>query len=230
MNLLWKWMRGFVRGLSRVPWAFDGLRYLLEGGFRAHRKLLADVFEHRPARVLDCGCGTGIYAREFSRESYVGIDLCPEYIQRARTGHPGYDFRVMDAARMDFPEDAFDAAIVSGVLHHLDEDTAGQVLRELRRVLKPEGELLVWEDVPARQSWNVIGRLVHRLDVGSFIRPSEGYLELLMKDFRVERTFPLRSGFMDYGVFICTKPPGVSGTPESPPAETASAGGGPFSR
>ena len=206
MNPLLRWVRTSVRGLSRVPWAFDALRFLLEGGFRAHRKLIADTFKSSPGRVLDCGSGTGIYAREFPRESYVGIDLCPEYINRANTSYPGYDFRVMDATRMDFPAEFFDAAIVSGVLHHLDVENAGLVLAELHRVLKSEGKLLVWEDVPTRSAWNFIGRLVHRLDVGEHIRESAGYLELLSPYFHVERTFPLRSGFMDYGVFHCLKP------------------------
>jgi SAM-dependent methyltransferase len=188
-----------------VPWAFDALRYVLEGGHRAHRELIADFVKRRPGRVLDCGSGTGIYAPEFAREDYVGIDLSSEYVARARTSFPGYDFRVMDAARMDFPEESFDAAIVSGVLHHLDKETAGRVLAELRRVLKPDGELLVWEDVPARNRWNIIGHVVHRLDVGAHIRENAGYRDLLLPYFRIERMFNFQSGFMDYGVFHCSK-------------------------
>jgi SAM-dependent methyltransferase len=188
-----------------VPWAFDALRYILEGGHRAHRQLIRDFVKRCPGRVLDCGSGTGIYAPEFASENYVGIDLAPEYVARARAAYSGYDFRVMDAARMDFPDESFDAAILSGVLHHLDGDMARRVLAELRRVLKPDGELLVWEDVPARNRWNLIGHVVHRLDVGTHIRESAGYRDLLLPYFHVEWISNFQSGFMDYGVFHCTK-------------------------
>lgn len=206
MNAFLRVARNAIARLSRVPWAFDALRYVLEGGYRAHRRLIAEFVKSSPGRTLDCGCGTGIYAREFPKESYVGIDLSPEYIARARDCYPGYDFRVMDATRMDFPDESFDAAIISGVLHHLGEESAHRVLVELSRVLKPGGNLLVWEDVPAKRSWNIVGHVVHRLDVGAHIRESEGYQALLAPHFRVERTSGFCSGFMDYGAFHCVKP------------------------
>jgi ubiquinone/menaquinone biosynthesis C-methylase UbiE len=210
MNRLHHLARRAVTALARVPWAFDGLRYVLEGGHRAHRRLIADFVARVPGRVLDCGCGTGIYAREFSSARYVGVDLSPAYIDRARESFSDYDFRVMDATRMDFPDESFDAAIVSGVLHHLDDGCAGRVLGELERVLRPEGRLLVWEDVPAKSSWNIVGHLVHRLDVGQHIRQGESYRHLLAPHFHVERTWAFRSGFMDYGVFHCVKPSRLS--------------------
>ena len=81
-----------------------------------------------------------------------------------------------------------------------------RLIMELERVLKPQAALLVWEDVPARRPWNIIGHAVHRLDVGQHIRASESYRHLLSTRFHVERTSFFRSGFMDYGTYLCVKP------------------------
>jgi ubiquinone/menaquinone biosynthesis C-methylase UbiE len=75
---------------------------------------------------------------------------------------------------------------------------AGKVLREIGRVLKPGGKLLLWEDVPTRSPWNALGQLVHRLDVGEHIRPAQDYARLLDSQFQVISARPMVSGCMDY--------------------------------
>ena len=124
-----------TKRLSQVPWVFDGLRWILEGGYRRHRELLQRHFPHPPKRLLDCGCGTGTYSNFFPSHSYVGVDISPIYIERARACFPKHCFRVMDATRLEFPDNHFDAAIVSGVIHHLDTATTQSVLSEISRVL-----------------------------------------------------------------------------------------------
>lgn len=188
------------RQLASVPWAFDSLRWLLEGGFVQHYRLLRERFPVAPQSVLDCGCGTGIFARCFPQHCYVGIDLSPEYIQRARERHSAHRFQVMDASSLQFPGDSFEAVIVAGVIHHMDSSLAKRVLSEIRRVLKPAGTLLMWEDVHTRSPWNMLGKLVHRLDVGDHIRSSFEYARLLESDFELTSIRPMASGCMDYVV------------------------------
>jgi len=194
-------LRGGVKLLSQIPWAFDCLRWILEAGYRQHRNLLSQHFRQSPLRVLDCGCGTGIYSSFFPSHSYVGIDISPTYVDRARACFPKHCFRVMDATQLEFPDDAFDAVIVSGVVHHLDTATTQVVLKEISRVLQPKGTLLIWEDVPTRHSLNFVGRIIHRLDVGEYIRPEIDYAKLLSDYFFIESTESFRSGFMDYAAF-----------------------------
>lgn len=104
-------------------------------------------------RVLDYGCGKGDYAvRLLAMGAYVeGIDIARTYIdecsQVAREG--GYDpsryrFQVMDAHRLEFPDDHFDIVVGNGILHHLDFELA---LSEIRRVLKPGGRAIFQEPV-----------------------------------------------------------------------------------
>ncbi len=186
--------------LANVPWVFDGLRWVLEAGFVQHRRLISQHFPIAPESVLDCGCGTGIFAGCFPTHSYVGIDLSREYIERARQRFSGHRFQVMDASSLQFPSESFEAVIVAGVIHHIDSFQAQRVLGEIRRVLKPSGKLLMWEDVPTRSPWNVVGQMVHRLDVGEHIRSPFEYAKLLDPHFELTSIRPMASGCMDYVV------------------------------
>lgn len=205
MNYIFRPLRIGVRQLSRVPLAFDTLRWILEGGYRQHRALLERHLTVPSTSVLDLGCGTGIYARCIDPRVYVGIDVSPSYIRRAQQNFPHHRFEVMDATHLEFSACSFDTVMISGVLHHLDAAIARQVLSEVSRVLKPLGRLLLWEDVPTQDPYNLVGKLVHKLDVGEHIRPSDEYKDLLSADFCVETTECFRSGFMDYAVFMCRK-------------------------
>lgn len=207
--------------MSRSPFIFDLLRWLLEGGFTGHRKLIARSISSR-ARVLDCGCGTGIYASCFDAAHYFGIDISPIYIRRARAMCPGHRFEVMDATALQLESESFDAVMISGVLHHMDASTVERTIDEACRVLKPTGTLLVWEDIPTRHALNVIGRIVHRLDVGQYIRTSDGYGRLLAARCHVLSSEPFRSGFMDYASFICRKHNATASTAVENTAATTS--------
>jgi SAM-dependent methyltransferase len=66
------------------------------------------------------------------------------------------EFHVMDAHRLDFPDNYFDVAFGSGILHHLYLPRA---LAELRRVLKPDGLALFGEPLDN----NPVGRVVRHL-------------------------------------------------------------------
>ncbi len=97
-------------------------------------------------RVLDAGCGPGLYAEALlaGGAAVVAFDQSPEMarLARRRLGD-GVDVRVHDLARpLDWLEDnSFDVALLALVIHYVDEREA--MLRELFRVLRPGGQLVV---------------------------------------------------------------------------------------
>lgn len=98
------------------------------------------------AKVLDYGCGDGAYGalHAATRDDLeiTAIDLSPVAIEQARDRARSagvvdrIDFRVMNAEELELPDDEFDFVVGLGVLHHLDLASS---LREIRRVLKPDG-------------------------------------------------------------------------------------------
>lgn len=94
------------------------------------------------ARLLDLGCafgfGTRLPAKHF--ETY-GHDLSAPYIERARRALPDVTFTVGPADSVPYPDAFFDAVLLLDVLEHVEDD--GAVLREIARVLRPGGSLVM---------------------------------------------------------------------------------------
>jgi ubiquinone/menaquinone biosynthesis C-methylase UbiE len=91
--------------------------------------------------VLEIGCGTGFFLAELARyfEAY-GIDISDFALNHARHNCPSAEIQYMQAQKMSFPSDFFNAIVSRHVFEHLDNP--GAVLRECYRVLKPGGIML----------------------------------------------------------------------------------------
>jgi SAM-dependent methyltransferase len=130
----------------------------------------------RNLRILDAGCGTGGTTLELSRYGQVvGVDLAWEALEPA--GARGLS-RLARASieRLPFHAASFDAVTSFEVVYHLGVSSDTRALEEIRRVLKPDGLLLL--RVPAHD-WlrGEHDRLVHtrhRYSRGEVRRKLEG--------------------------------------------------------
>jgi len=101
------------------------------------------------ARILDVGCGDGTFAGDMLREGahVTAMDADPDMIVAAhrRAAHfpGGEDFLVADADRLPFADGAFDAVTAVTVLCLLGNPSGA--VREMARVLKPGGRLVIGE-------------------------------------------------------------------------------------
>lgn len=121
-------------------------------GERGYARLLA-VFEKsvRPQkgqRCVDLGCGTGAFTRRLRvfGLDLLGIDISPRSIERARASEDGIRYEVGDITATALPEDSFDVAALSGVLHHITSSADRiRAMREALRILRPGGRLYAFD-------------------------------------------------------------------------------------
>jgi phosphatidylethanolamine/phosphatidyl-N-methylethanolamine N-methyltransferase len=97
--------------------------------------------------VLEVGIGTGLNLPLYPPLTRLtGIDLSSEMLDKAvervqNLAMPNVTLKVMDATSMDFDENEFDRAIATYTISAVPDPVA--VLREMRRVVKPGGVLVI---------------------------------------------------------------------------------------
>ena len=145
--------------------AVEAERYRLQW----HIPRLLDQFSWVGKRVLEIGTGVGTDARALIRRgaSYTGINIDAGSTATTSAaletfGLPGQVLQA-DATRMRFPDASFDFVYSFGVLHHIPDVQAA--MREIRRVLKPGGEVLAMLYNRGSINYAVEIRLLRKLGV-----------------------------------------------------------------
>lgn len=112
-----------------------------------HIPAAAGFAQTKDLAVLEIGCGLGTDGAQFAKAgaNYTGVDLTEAAVNLARRRFEIFNlrgsFRVADAERLDFPDNAFDLVYSHGVLHHTPDTQAA--VCEIHRVLRPGGRAVV---------------------------------------------------------------------------------------
>jgi len=130
---------------SLITETFSQTRYSLWPELTFFRKYVQEG-----ERILDLGCGNGRLFELFKNKNveYIGVDNVEKLIEIARKKYPEAKFRVADCLNLPFPANFFDKIYSISVLHNIpSKEFRIQYLKEAKRVLKPEGFLIlrVWD-------------------------------------------------------------------------------------
>ncbi len=89
----------------------------------SHRKILGGIVKHNTS-ILDIGCAYGRLLDLLPscwKGDYLGIDVSPEFINKARVNHPNYEFILGDARHENMLR-IFDIAILTSIRHMINRD------------------------------------------------------------------------------------------------------------
>ena len=152
-----------ARRYDRVAWRYDFLESPREKMFFS--KLRKEMLVGVRGKVLDVGIGTGKNLSYYPADvELIGIDISPKMLEKARrranTLGSEVDLRVMDVENLEFADSTFDFIVVTFVFCSATDPVKG--LRELARVVKDDGTILLLEHV--RSENKVIGKLMDWLN------------------------------------------------------------------
>ena len=124
--------------VEQTHWWHIGRRRILAGFVEA---ICRQVTDRRP-RILDVGCGTGANLIMLSKYGDAeGVDISEDALAFCR--ERGLDkVRLGAGEELPYEDGTFDLVTAFDVVEHMDDDLAG--LREMRRVLRPGGRVLLF--------------------------------------------------------------------------------------
>jgi SAM-dependent methyltransferase len=194
---------------------YDPVLFLL-GGDSARQDLVEQAEIRRGFRILDIGCGTGSLVALISRlhpdAEVVGLDPDPKALARAkrkaRRAGTSARFDQGCSDELSYPGAAFDRVFSSFMLHHLGSDEKRRTLKEVCRVLEPNGSLPVLDFVGTEaRSDGLMARWLHSRD---HLRGNlDGGLLALMREagFADAREVDHRTTILGRIAFYCAAAP-----------------------
>lgn len=108
------------------------------------------IGDPRDLSILDVGCGVGTYHPLLGTDigKITGIDPSLECVMEGQSKNPHVDYRHYDGDHMPFPDDTFDASFAICVMHHVPPQQWPTFSREMVRVTRPGGLVVVFEHNP----------------------------------------------------------------------------------
>jgi SAM-dependent methyltransferase len=122
--------------------------------FWAYREALIAYLGKGSGKTLEVGCGEGRISRELKALGYrvTAADTVAELVEAARQADSAHAYAVADARDLPFDDSSFDQVVAYNVL--MDVEDVPSSLREIRRVMRPHGQLFISIVHPFRDRGN----------------------------------------------------------------------------
>jgi len=186
-----------------LPTFYDLAQKLAGGDFT--KAVLKEELSTLPkiGSALDVGGGTGLM-RPFlpANWEYTCLDNDPKKINGFQKKFPKEKTIQASATKIPEPNNTYDLCILSAVSHHLQSSELDCTLKEISRVLRPNGQLLFLDAIYNPD--NLAGKILWALDRGSFPRSLSDLKRHLEINFVNTRSKAWKV-FHEYALLFCSK-------------------------
>lgn len=142
-----------VAKYNRLSAVYDLMEWPVE--FLFYKKWRKEALSGLKGMVLEVGVGTGKNLKYYPKGcSVIGIDISEGMLEKARKRAEGLNnvtLLLMDAEHLEFPDNSFDYVITTFVLCSIPNPV--KALKEMHRVLKPDGEMINIEHMRSSTRW-----------------------------------------------------------------------------
>jgi Methylase involved in ubiquinone/menaquinone biosynthesis len=142
-----------------------------------YKSMFSEYFDFKNKVVVDFGCGIGSGSYMFEPPNYIGVDCDSKRIKYAKKLYPEYKFVTTKDSRLPLRGNSVDYIIISSVLHHIPVEKISLHLIEFKRVLKPDGSLIIIEPCLFENA-RIPNWFMSSFDKGKYIRCEDEYLRL----------------------------------------------------
>lgn len=177
---------------------YDPIVNIFGVGTILQKKTLQEITLQDGQRFLDVGCGTGTLVmfvkKKYPKSEIIGLDP-DKYVleiakRKAKKNNLKIEFIQSGAEKLPFSSNSFDTIVSSLAFHHLPTKIKKQALKEIYRVLKPNGQFLLIDiGKPKNIPWKIL------LTIESIVEPKEyikDNLEGKLSSFMEETKFILK--------------------------------------
>lgn len=178
-----------VRAILSHPRIYSAFQTLM-GANQARTRFVRDFLKPTSGiKILDIGCGPADILSHIPSADYYGFDISESYIAQARNKYSNrggiFHCRYLTEADLEALP-TFDMVLALGLIHHLDDAQAVDLLQLAFKALKPGGRLLT-VDPCLEPSQNPIARFLIRNDRGQNVRNKAGYASIASQVFKTPR-------------------------------------------
>lgn len=146
-----------------------------------YEKLATKIITTFPTpHILDIACGPGqlleILQRKFPKARLFGLDLSTAMIKRLKEKLPEVETKIGDAENLPWPSNHFDIVTNTISFHHFPDPH--KALKEMHRVLKPDGTLFLMDLIPKTRLGKIIINMAGKIGDATI---DEGHVSVYTK-------------------------------------------------
>ena len=183
-------------------WNFDGWAKNYDNSVRQdcgtlkiyqhYEAVLKNVYEGAVAnqdlnsKILEIGVGTGNLTKKFLDSSYdiIGIDQSREMLNVAKEKFPKLRVRMGEFLKIPYENQSFDVIVSTYAFHHLNATEKQLSIREMLRVLKPGGKIVIGDLMfESKEAEKEIMQILDEEQAEEVLDEYYSHIDLLQKEF-----------------------------------------------